>query len=129
MLGVGLEVKILDTVYRVQVLVSSCAQVHISTTTHLKPFICGPWIPWRVCFHSMIPDFRVHAGGGAGGKKLGHCLPCASFSFKFCLCSYLNNHSSETFHIWYMDTLEGLLSFYVDFEVPIGPGAPCRGFL
>ena len=43
-------------------------------------------------------------GGGAGGKKLGHCLLCASFSFKFCLCSYLNNHSSETFHILSMET-------------------------
>ena len=28
------------------------------------------------------------------------------------LSSYLNNHSSETFHIWSMDTLQGLLSFY-----------------
>ena len=33
-------------------------------------------------------------------------------TYKFCLSPYLNNHSSETFQIWSMDTLEGLLSFH-----------------
>ena len=78
MLGVGLEVKNEDTVYRVQVLVSSFAYVHISTTTHLKPFIFGPWIPTRVCLHSMNPGLTVHAGGGTRGKKIGHCSKCYS---------------------------------------------------
>ena len=52
-----------------QVLVSSFAYVHISTTTHLKPFIFGPWIPSRVCFHSVNPGLTVHAGMGLEVKK------------------------------------------------------------
>ena len=52
-----------------QVLVSSFAYVHISTTTHLKRFIFGPWMTSRVCFHSMNPGLTVHAGGGTRGKK------------------------------------------------------------
>ena len=63
---------------RTLVLVSSFAYVHISTTTHLKPFIFGPWIPLRVCFHSMNPGLMVHAGGGTRGKKIGHCSKCYS---------------------------------------------------
>ena len=35
-----------------------------------------------------------------------------ALALKFCLSPYLNNHSSETFQIWSMDTLEGLLSFH-----------------
>ena len=43
-------------------------------------------------------------------------------TFKFCLSPYLNNHSSETFQIWSMDTLEGLLSIHES-----RPKGPCWG--
>ena len=31
-------------------------EVHILTTTYLKAFILGPWVPDRVGFHSMTSD-------------------------------------------------------------------------
>ena len=43
-------------------------------------------------------------------------------TFKFCISQYLNNHSSETFQIWSMDTLEGLLVFHES-----RPKGPCWG--
>ena len=34
-----------------------------------KAFLLGPMATCRVSFHSMTSDSRVHAGGGARGKK------------------------------------------------------------
>ena len=55
-----------------KVLFPSFPKVHISTATHQKAFIFGPYVPWRAGFHCMIPDPRVDAPGGARGQNLGH---------------------------------------------------------
>ena len=36
---------------------------YISPITHQKAFIFGPYVSWRVGFHSMTPDPWVHAPG------------------------------------------------------------------
>ena len=41
--------------------VKSFSDGYISTSTHQKAFILGPWVPWRVCLHSMNFGPRVHA--------------------------------------------------------------------
>ena len=35
-----------------------------------ETFQIWSWIPWRVCFHSMNPDLRVHAGGRGWRLKI-----------------------------------------------------------
>ena len=46
-----------------KILFPSFPKVHISTATHQKAFIFGPYVPWRADFHSMIHDPRVDAPG------------------------------------------------------------------
>ena len=50
---------------------------YISTTTHQKAFIFGPWVPWRVCFRSGTGYL------GKCQKRIGNKI---SMIFSSCTC-------------------------------------------
>ena len=53
----------------VKVLHENFSNGDISTTTDQKAFILGPWVPWRVCLHSMNFGLRVYAPGWGWRSK------------------------------------------------------------
>ena len=53
---------------------------YISATTYYKAFMFGPLLPWRVGIHSMTPNPRVHAPGGARGQHDTLKSPFLSFA-------------------------------------------------
>ena len=50
----------------------SFLDIHILTTTYQKAFKLGPYVSYRVGFHSMTLDPGSMPGNGARGKNIVH---------------------------------------------------------
>ena len=64
------------------------------------------------CFQKLLACTKYKESYCSHPGRLCPCHTALKFMFKFFKSSYLDNHSSESIHIWPIRTLDGWLSFH-----------------